>query len=141
MRNIIFIGMATLLVFLITACQSKSEKKWAETMKVHDEVMLKMQETGDLEIRMIELISRAGKDSNSILFANIDTFQYAHDILDGVDEEMMDWMAHIKAPQTGDNQDSIIAYLEAEKLAIIKVGEHMDQAIKQTKDIIKSLEK
>lgn len=134
----------SVIVLSITlfSCQSESEKKWEETMKVHDEVMLKMQETGDAEMKLDQLITHAKTaDSNAVIFSKIDTLQQAYSQLEKADEEMMDWMASIQKPRKGDNQDSIIQYLEKEQKAIIQVGVVMDNAIENANQIIQSLEK
>lgn len=129
------------MLFLMPSCQNETTLKWKETMKVHDEVMLKMQETSDLESKLDELIIRAKKDSTTLLFSKIDTLQAAHLVLGRVNEEMMDWMASIQKPRTGDDQDSIINYLNSEQKAIIEVGVNMDNAVIQAQEVLKSLEK
>ena len=129
------------MVFFMLSCQNETTLKWEETMKIHDEVMLKMQETSDLESKLDELIIRAEKDSTTILFTKIDTLQAAHSVLGKVNEEMMDWMASIQKPKTGDDQDSIINYLNKEQKAIIEVGVNMDNAVIQAQEVLKSLEK
>ena len=122
------------------SCQNETTLKWEETMTVHDEVMLKMEETVALESKVDELLDRAKKDSTTVLFSKIDTLQLAHSVLEKANEEMMDWMASIQKPRSGDNQDSIINYLNTEQKAIIMVGINMDNAVIQAQDILKSLE-
>ena len=129
------------MVFLMLSCQNESTHKWEETMKVHDEVMLKMQETGDLQSKLDQLITRAKKDSTTVLFSKLDTLQFAYNALEKADIEMMDWMASIQKPKKGDDQDSIINYLNTEQKAIITVGVNMDNAVTQAKNILKSLER
>lgn len=132
----------SIAIFALSSCQNETGKKWEETMKVHDEVMLKMQETGDAEMKLDQLITQAqAADSNTILFSKLDTLQQAYQLLEVADEEMMDWMANIQKPQKGDDQDSIINYLNKEQKAIIEVGHHMDNAIHHANALIKSLEK
>ena len=142
MYSTIRLASLVLFSFFIYSCQSEAEKKWEETMKVHDEVMLKMQETGDMGAKINELVHRAQKaDSNSVLFTHLSSLQSAYHQLELADEEMMDWMATIQKPQKNHNQDSIIQYLEDEQEAIVVVGHHMDEAIQNAESVLKSLEK
>ncbi len=129
------------IAFLIFSCTSKVTKSWEETMIIHDEVMLKMQENGQLESKLNALITRAHEDSSSILFTKIDTLQFALDQLSLADDEMMDWMAAIRAPLPEDDVDSTLSYHKEQQEKIVEVGVHMDEAANQANDILKSLEK
>lgn len=141
MRNINrIIALISIIIFLFS-CTSKVTKSWEETMKVHDEVMLKMQENGELESKLNALIIRGKADSSTVLFTKVDTLQFALDQLSKADEEMMDWMAAIRAPLPDDNVDSTLAYHEEQQKEIIIVGNHMDEAATNAEKIIKSLEK
>jgi hypothetical protein len=141
MRYFIILFSILTIQIINTSCQSEEEKAWLKTMHSHDDIMLKMQENGELQTKLNEIISRAKLDSNSILFNHIDTLQIAYNSLSISDEEMMDWMAAIQAPKKGDDKDSILNYLSAQEHAIILVGKHMDMAADQAKNILKSLEK
>ena len=129
------------VILVMISCQNPTTLKWEETMKVHDEVMLKMQVTSDLESKLDKLILHAEADTLTVLYTKIDQLKGAHLFLGEVNEEMMDWMASIQKPRKGDNQDSIINYLETEQKAIIEVGVHMDEAVNQAQNLLKSLEK
>ena len=130
-----------IITFTLVSCQNKTTQKWEETMRVHDEVMLKMEATGTLGLKINNLIEQTQKaDSNAILFSKLDTLQSAYSKLELSEEEMMDWMASIQKPKKGDRQDSIIQYLEQEQKAIIEVGHHMDAAIENAELILNSLE-
>lgn len=141
MRYFIFIFSILTVQIISSSCQSEEEQAWLKTMHTHDEVMLKMQENGELQTQLDELILRAERDSGSVLFTHLDTLKMAYDDLALSDEEMMDWMAAIQAPKQGDDTDSILQYLSEQEKAIIEVGVHMDQAADQAKNILKSLEK
>lgn len=130
------------LVFHTISCQSESEKAWETTMKVHDEVMVKMQENGPLESKYNELITRAEvADTNSILYSKLDTLRFTLNNLSISDEEMMDWMAAIQSPNTYQGDTDYLEYLNQEKENIIIVGEHMDLARTQAENLLISLEK
>lgn len=130
------------LAFQTISCQSESEKAWETTMKVHDEVMVKMQENGPLESKYNELIKRAEvADTNSILYSKLDTLRFTLNILSISDEEMMDWMAAIQSPNTYQGDTDYLEYLNQEKENIIIVGEHMDLARTQAENLLISLEK
>jgi hypothetical protein len=141
MLRLKLITSTTILLLFVSSCRNETEIKWEKTLKVHDVVMLKMQETGDMEAKLNQLISRAKLDSSTVLFSKIDTLQDAYKQLEVVDEEMMDWMASIQAPKSGDDKDSILLYLDQEEKAIIEVGVHMDNAVNHAEALIKSLEK
>lgn len=141
MRYFIFIFSILTVQIISSSCQNEEEQAWLKTMHTHDEVMLKMQENGELQAKLNELIVRAERDSGSVLFTHLDTLKMAYDDLALSDEEMMDWMAAIQAPKQGDDTDSILQYLSEQEKAIIEVGVHMDQAANQAKNILKSLEK
>lgn len=131
-----------IISLFLVSCQSAAEKKWEETMKVHDAVMLKMQETGEMGQKIDALLETAkAADSTSILFIKQDVLVDAFQQLEAVDVEMMDWMANIQKPRKNDDQDSIVTYLNQEEQAIIAVGKHMDDAIHHAHKVISSLEK
>lgn len=126
----------------IVSCQSAVTQKWEETMKVHDEVMLKMEETAEMNQKLNGLLEYGkNADSTNVLFQKQDTLIQAIEILEEADIEMMDWMANIQKPRKGDDQDSIIQYLEDEKIAILVVGDHMNAAIENAQRVISSFEK
>jgi hypothetical protein len=135
--------LSTLIITLFTfiSCTDQKKESWSETMRVHDEVMLKMQENGEIESKLNELIQRGHADTNSVLFTKVDTLQMALDQLSKADEEMMDWMAAIRAPKKSDDVDSTLQYHAEQKAAIIEVGEHMDAARLHAEDLLHSLEK
>lgn len=141
MLRIKLITSIIFLLFAVSSCKNETEIKWEKTLKVHDVVMLKMQETGEMESKLNQLITRAKSDSSTVLFTKLDTLQKAYNQLEVADEEMMDWMASIQKPRTGDDQDSIINYLNSEQKAIIEVGVNMDNAVIQAQEVLKSLEK
>ena len=130
------------LSFYIISCQSESEQAWESTMKVHDEVMVKMQENGPVESKYNELIKRAEiADTNSVLYSKLDTLRFTLNNLSITDEEMMDWMAAIQSPNTYQGDSDYLEYLNQEKENIIIVGEHMDLARTRAEDLLTSLEK
>ncbi len=141
MLRLKLITSTIILLLFVSSCRNETEIKWEKTLKVHDVVMLKMQETGEIEAKLDQLITRAKKDSSTILFAKLDTLQGVYNQLEIADEEMMDWMANIQSPKSGDNKDSILLYLDQEEKAIIEVGIHMDNAVTNAQALIKSLEK
>ena len=141
MLRLKLITSSLIMLLAVSSCRNETEIKWEETLKVHDVVMLKMQETGDMEAKLNQLISRAKQDSTTVLFTKLDVLQEAYKQLEIADEEMMDWMASIQAPKSGDDKDSILLYLDQEEKAIIEVGVHMDDAVSQAEALIKSLEK
>ena len=140
-KIIVLLSIATLAIFN-SSCQSEQEVLWADTMQVHDEIMLKMQQNGEVENKLNAVIKRAEiADSNSILFSKLDTLQMAMDDLAKADEEMMDWMANITATQKGDDPEKTKISLTTKKAEIIEVGVHMDLAAAHAEALLTSLEK
>lgn len=142
MRKIFLaISIATIAIINVS-CQSEQEVLWADTMQVHDEIMLKMQENGEIESKLNAIIEQAKQaDSNSVIFTKLDTLEMAMQDLAKADEEMMDWMAHITAPQKGDDPEETKTILTAKKAEIIEVGVHMDNAAAHAEALLSSLEK
>ena len=141
MLRLKLLSVTIVMLLTISSCKNETENKWEKTLKVHDVVMLKMQETGEMEAKLNQLISRAKLDSSTVLFTKLNVLQEAYKQLEVADEEMMDWMASIQAPKSGDDKDSILLYLDQEEKAIIEVGVHMDNAVDNAEKLIKSLEK
>ena len=142
MNKIITYLSVLFLAFQTISCQSESEKAWESTMKVHDEIMLKMQENGPIESKFNELIERAEvADTNTGLYSTLDTLKISLNKLSLADEEMMDWMAAIQSPATYQGDLEYLTYLNQEKENIITVGEHMDEARVHAENLLKSLEK
>lgn len=129
-----------LLALTLVSCQSAEDKAWEETMVVHDEIMVKMQENGPLESKFNMLITRAEQDSNSILFSKIDTLKDALNKLEVADEEMMDWMASIRNPHTYKGEQDYVTYILSEKDEIVAVGVRMDEARAHGEAVLKSIE-
>jgi len=129
------------LMALITSCTNEVEDSWAETLRVHDEVMLKMQDNSELEQKLTELIKRGNASTTSVLFTKIDTLEGALEVLAKSDEAMMDWMASIQEPHKGDDVDSTLTYHKELTISIIEIGVQMDDAALNAENILKSLEK
>lgn len=133
--------LAIFSVAIFSSCTNEVQKSWEETLRVHDEVMLIMQENGEVEKKINELIKRGNASENSVLSSKVDTLQGALDNLSAADEDMMDWMATLKKPQIGEDPTEVLAYHKGRQQEIIKVGDEMILAAKQADDIIKFLEK
>ncbi len=141
LKSTITFSILSISLFTLS-CQSAAEKKWEQTMKVHDVVMLKMQETGEMAQKIDALLQKSKTaDSTSILFVKQDTLVGAIHQLEKADIEMMNWMANIQKPTKSDDQDSILHYLDQEEKAIVTVGNQMDQAIHHAEGVISSLKK
>lgn len=122
------------------SCTNQVKDSWDKTMHTHDEVMLKMQDNGDLQMQLNELIKTGKSDTNSILFTYTDTLQKAIDDLALADEEMMDWMAAIRSPKSGDDVDSTLNYHQEQSKAIIEIGNQMDLAATNAQNILSWIE-
>ena len=140
MRNL-SLFLAIISMAFLSSCTNEVDKSWEETLRVHDEVMLIMQENGEIEKKLDELIKRGNTSENSVLHSKVDTLQGALDNLSDTDEAMMDWMATLKKPQKDEDPTTVLAYHKELQESIIKIGDDMMLASKQAEDIIKSLEK
>lgn len=140
MRNLSMF-LAIFLASILSSCTNKVDKSWEKTLRVHDEVMLMMQENGEIEKKLNELIKLGNANEKSVLHSKIDTLQGALNNLSAADEEMMDWMATLKKPQKGEDPSTVLAYHKERQKTIIKVGDDMVLAAKQANALIKSLEK
>lgn len=141
MKNVIHILQFILILILAISCTNHAEEQWAKTLKIHDEIMVKMQKNGEVESKLNELLKLAENDTNSILFSHSDTLKDALEGLIKADEEMMDWMANIKAPQKGMDMDSVVTALKLKEQEIILVGKHMDDAAEHANAVLNSLKK
>jgi hypothetical protein len=140
MRNL-SLFLAIISMAFLSSCTNKVEKSWEETLRVHDEVMLIMQENGEVEKKLDVLIKRGNESENSVLHSKVDTLQGALDNLSAADEAMMDWMATLKKPQKGEDPNTVLAYHKELQESIVKIGNDMMVAAQKAEDIIKSLEK
>jgi len=132
---------AILSVAILSSCKNEVQESWEQTLRVHDEVMIIMQENGEIEKKLDVLIKRGKASENSVLHTKIDTLQGALNELSATDEAMMDWMATLQRPQKEANPEEALAYLKEREVAISKVGNDMMVAAQKAEDIIKSLEK
>lgn len=141
MKHAIYFLNFILISLFTLSCTSKAEEKWAKTLKVHDDIMVKMQTNGQLEAKLNDLLIAAQKDTTTVLYAQSDQLKAALEDLIKADEEMMDWMANIKAPKKGMDMDSVVSALQVKEEEIIAVGEHMDRAATNAQAILNSLKK
>ena len=132
---------AILSVAILSSCKNEVQESWEQTLRVHDEVMIIMQENGEIEKKLDVLIKRGKASENSVLHTKIDTLQGALNELSATDEAMMDWMATLQRPKKEANPEEALAYLKEREVAISKVGNDMMVAAQKAEDIIKSLEK
>jgi Flp pilus assembly protein TadD len=77
MKYLIKNALFASLLLTVSACTNHAEEQWAKTLKVHDEIMVKMQQNGEIESKLNELLILAQKDSTSVLFAQSDTLKSA----------------------------------------------------------------
>lgn len=141
MKHAIYILNFALITVFTIGCTNQAEEQWGKTLKIHDEIMVKMQENGKIESKLNELLKLAEKDTNSVIYPHSDTLKDALEDLIKADDEMMDWMANIKAPKKGMDMDSVVAALKVKEQEIIAVGKHMDDAASHANAVLNSLKK
>ena len=133
--------LAIFSMVILSSCMNEVQKSWEHTLRVHDEVMLLMQENGEVEKKLDVLIKRGLASENSVLYTKVDTLQEALNMLSATDEDMMDWMATIQQPSKDQDIKVSLSYLKEREEAISKVGDAMIQAAQHAESVIKSLEK
>jgi len=117
-----------------TSAKNRQEELYNEVISIHDEVMSKLQ---DISALMEELEANiTNLEGSSVDDARLTTFRNQMISLDSADESMMNWMRQFSAVYDGWETDSIIEYLENEKLKIREVGEVVDRTIDRSKDLL-----
>lgn len=130
---------------------SESSKLYAESMKIHDELMPKMDESFALSKKLNQRLDSLNVDSTSNATL-INETRLAIDRLKNADEHMMDWMHNIKdlpgsegehahhgshedsAPVTEEQQ---IEIQKAQKAAIEQVRKDMEESIDAARSILR----
>ena len=120
------------LPILIISCQSQknNDELYDEVMKIHDEVMPKMN-----DMHKLKLALKNEMDSTSDLTearkAEIETAILK---LDSASEGMMGWMRQFDPIPDSESVDKAREYLEKEKEKVAKVRDDIYEALKQAQD-------
>ncbi len=140
--KIAFMSLLVLLVYSCTDAEMEKRRKLGEeVLKVHDEIMLKMQANGELEEKIDLLMAAAEEDTASVLYQRMDEMKQIRLELDNADNAMMDWMANYQYPPDDMSQDSAMAYLNEQMAAIKDVGRQLDEAENKAEELLNSLQK
>jgi hypothetical protein len=147
-----------LLHFLVAICAiACSEKKdqaetaaeiYAESMKIHDEVMPRMDEMFTLRQKLASRLDspKGERQKNESL---IQAAQHAIDDLKAADEAMMDWMHHVKDVAPGDGHSHHGGHAETsvpagadiqkdQKKMIEQVRKDMEESIANAKRLLRN---
>ena len=104
-------------------------------MEVHDRIMPRVQEVRKLSKRL-DSIRSVGTDSK--MDAEDEFIQAAYDSLSIIETEMMEWMHAFEAEQAaGTSTQERMQYLEEQRVAMEKVGQHFDQNIHFVENFLK----
>ncbi|MEM7101947.1 MAG: hypothetical protein AAF502_02375 [Bacteroidota bacterium] len=131
--------------FAFNACTSKKQERIAkvsEVMKIHDDVMPKMDEIVSLQGQVKAMMTAINSDSANIDKRLLEKAEKTLDDLNKADVAMWDWMNAFKMPVDSDPRShvEIMAYLEEEHKAIEKVSEMMLTSIDNGNALIKENE-
>jgi hypothetical protein len=121
------------LFVLIAGCNSKKDNQalYDEVMKVHDEVMPKMNDIYKLK----EELKKEIADAPEMVEEKRKAIETAILQLDAASEEMMDWMRNFNPLPDSLGEENARKYLEEQKAKVDKVKEDMLQAIDKAKSL------
>jgi hypothetical protein len=139
------------LLLMFAACQNSSttnesenpennspealeQTLYQEVIKIHDEVMPKLQEISNLKGKVEEKITEfEGIDQED---ARLNTLREQLVNLDEADQSMMDWMHNFKTTYDGWTHKETMEYLQKEKERIRKTGELVDESIASARSLL-----
>ena len=121
-----------LLPVLLWCCQQKGNQElYEEVMKIHDEVMPKMNDIHKLKMDLKTEID----STTEITQARKTEIETAIVKLDSASEGMMVWMREFNPIPDSEGEDKAREYLENEKVKVTKVKENMLQALEKAKKV------
>jgi hypothetical protein len=124
--------LSLVMVSLVWSCGEKKQDNKAlydEVMKVHDEVMPKMDDIYKLKQELKKQIS----DTSNLVDEKRKTIEATILKLDSVSESMMVWMRNFNPLPDSLGEEKARAYLEEQQEKITKVKEEMLEAIDKAK--------
>ena len=107
---------------------------YQEVIKVHDEVMPKLQAISNLKGKVEEKITEF--EGSSQEDERLNTLRKQLVNLDEADQSMMDWMHNFKTTYEGWTHEETMEYLEKEKVSIQKTGELVDESIASARSLL-----
>jgi hypothetical protein len=121
------------LFVLIAGCNSKKDNQalYDEVMKVHDEVMPKMNDVYKLK----EELKKEIADAPKMVEEKRKAIESAILQLDAASEGMMDWMRNFNPLPDSLGEENARKYLEDQKGKVNKVKEDMLEAIDKAKSL------
>ena len=126
--------LSLFLLSLVWSCGQKTQDNQAlydEVMKVHDEVMPKMDDIYKLKQELKKQIA----DSATLAIEKRKTIESAILKLDSASENMMVWMRSFNPLPDSLGEEKARAYLEEQQEKIEKVKEEMLEAINAAKEL------
>ena len=114
--------------------EAREQAMYQEVVKVHDEVMLKLQAISNLKGKVEEKISEfEGKGQED---ARLTTFREQLVHLDEADQSMMDWMHNFETTYDGWTHEEIMEYLQKDKEKVQQTGELVDESIASARSLL-----
>jgi hypothetical protein len=125
-----FIKSFLVCIVCVSACSGDgNQERYDEVMKVHDEVMPKMNDVHAAKMALKEKLANIS-DSTSIEKTEIEA-KIAK--LDSASEGMMVWMRQFNPLPDSLGEDKAREYLEAEMVKVEKVRDDILQALEESK--------
>lgn len=137
MKKLIFLTISSFSLLIWASCGGdnhafqEEDTLRNEVFAIHDEVMPKMSEIVQLKGGLIEMPTDSTNEAE---------VKAAHSHLEKAEDAMMQWMNNFTAPEKlrdTKSHEEIMAYLQNEKVAIIKVKDDMNSSIEAAKRILK----
>lgn len=125
MNSLIRICAVSVLLCLYS-CENPNKALYNEVMRIHDEVMPRMNDLYKIKLSLQQKLDTA----------ELDTLQKEEVItkiaqIDAASDQMMIWMREFDPFPEGQDEDSSRAYLQAELLKIEKVRSDIMEALKE----------
>lgn len=121
--------------------QKKDERKelGKTVMKIHDEVMPKMDEIYQLQKKLDVVLVEVEADSVLSDAIPMEVVREVLKNLEAANEGMMGWMRGYKYPKDDMAQEEAMKYLNNEKVKIEEVGKNTNDAIAAAKELLEKL--
>jgi uncharacterized lipoprotein NlpE involved in copper resistance len=146
-NNLKKIFFAALVLFCFFGCNNKESEEilQAHIIEKHDDLMKKGDNIMLNKERLNKLLSKSEyADSAS---ASLDTESFhkkvndLNDNLTKADEAMMDWMNNFNPDFNGKSHEQIMAYLNKQQEAILKVEKQTDLSLEKSNSFLKQYSK
>jgi hypothetical protein len=113
---------------------SQQEEIYKQVIALHDEAMPKLGSVADLMQKIEAKIGELEQSKSDTIM--LTTLREELIALNDADEAMMNWMRSFEANYDGWEEDSVIAYLQDQKLKMFEINQEITTAIDQANLLI-----